>query len=138
LQIGRIDVATNTDDRSLGQMFAELSRETRTLIQQEVQLAKTELTEKASRMSKGAAFLVGGGLVAYGGMLAIVAAIVLMLVAIGLPAWAAALLGGILVVGVGYLLIRSGLAALKPRHLTPRQTIETLKEDAQWLRSETR
>ena len=77
-----------TDDRSLGQMFAELSRETRTLIQQEIQLAKTELTEKASRMTKGAALIVGGGLLAYGGLLAVVAAIVLVLIAAGLPAWA--------------------------------------------------
>ena len=42
-------------------MFAELSRETRTLVQQELQLAKTELTEKASTMGKGAAFIIGGG-----------------------------------------------------------------------------
>jgi hypothetical protein len=131
-------MAVNTDDRSLGQMFAELSRETRTLIQQEIQLAKTELTEKAARMGKGSALVVGGGLLAYGGLLAIVAAVVLVLVAIGLPAWAAALLGGIVVAGAGYLLIRSGLTALRPHELAPRQTIETLKEDAQWFRSQTR
>lgn len=126
------------DDRSLGQMFADLSRETRTLIQQEIQLARTELAEKASRMSKGAAFVVGGGLLAYGGLLAIIGAAVLGLIAFGLPAWAAALLGGIVVAGVGYLLVRSGLAMLRPQALTPRETIDTLKEDARWLRSQTR
>ena len=66
------------------------------------------------------------------------AAIVLALTAMGLPAWAAALAGGILVAGVGYLLIRSGLAALRPDQLTPQQTIDTLKEDAQWLRTQTK
>ena len=106
-------MGTNKDERTLGEMFAELSRETRTLVQQELQLAKTELTEKASKMGKGAAFIVGGGLIAYAGLLAIVAALVLILMAIGLPPWAAALLGGVLVAGIGYLLIRSGLAALK-------------------------
>jgi Putative Actinobacterial Holin-X, holin superfamily III len=131
-------MAVTTDDRSLGQMFADLSRETRTLIQQEIQLAKTELTEKASRMTKGAAFIVGGGLLAYAGLLAIVAAVVLLLIALGLPAWAGALLGGLVVAGAGYLLIRVGLAALRPQDLAPRQTIETLKEDAQWLKSQTR
>jgi hypothetical protein len=119
-------------------MFADLSRDTRTLIQQEIQLAKTELTEKASRVSKGAAFLVGGGLLAYCGLLAVVAAVVLVLIAFGLPPWAGALLGGIVVAGAGYLLIRSGLAMLRPQDLTPRETIDTLKEDAQWLRSQTR
>jgi hypothetical protein len=57
-------MATNNDERTLGEMFAELSRETRTLVQQELQLAKTELTEKASKMGRGAAFIVGGGLIA--------------------------------------------------------------------------
>jgi hypothetical protein len=131
-------MAVTTDDRSLGQMFADLSRETRTLIQQEIHLAKTELSEKVSRMTKGAALILGGGLLAYGGLLAIVAAVVLVLIAIGLPAWAGALLAGLVVAGAGYLLIRAGLAALRPQELTPRQTIETLKEDAQWLRSHTR
>jgi Protein of unknown function (DUF3618)/Putative Actinobacterial Holin-X, holin superfamily III len=70
-----------------------------------------------------------GGMIAYGGLLA---SSVLMLIAIGLPPWAAALLGGVLVAGIGYLLIRSGLAALKPQDLAPRKTIETLKQDAQW------
>jgi Putative Actinobacterial Holin-X, holin superfamily III len=131
-------MTTTTDNRSLGQMLADLSRETRTLIQQEIQLAKTELAEKASRMGKGAALIVGGGLLAYGGLLAIVAAVVLALIAIGLPPWAGALLGGIVIAGTGYLLIRSGLAALRQQELTPRQTIETLKEDAQWVKSQTR
>ena len=113
-----------------------MSRETRTLVQQELQLARTELTEKAAKMGKGAAFIVGGGLIAYAGLLAIVAALVLILIAIGLPPWAAAFLGGVLVAGIGYLLIRSGLAALKSQELAPRKTIETLKEDAQWLKAQ--
>ena len=117
-------------------MFAELSRETRTLVQQELQLAKTELTEKASRLGKGAGLIVGGGLIAYGGLLAIIAAMVLIMIAIGLPHWAAALVGGVLAAGIGYLFIRSGLAALKPQELTPRKTIDTLKEDAQWLKAQ--
>jgi Putative Actinobacterial Holin-X, holin superfamily III len=131
-------MAVTNDNRSLGEMFGELSREIRTLVHQEIQLARTELTEKVAQLGKGVGFVIGGGLVAYGGLLAIIAAIVLALHAMGLPAWAAALLGGILVAGAGYLLIRSGLAALRPDQLTPRQTIDTLKEDAQWLRSQTK
>ena len=129
-------MASTKDERSLGEMFAELSRETRTLVQQELQLAKTELTEKASKMGKGVGLLVGGGLIAYGGLLSIIAAMVLILIVIGLPPWAAALVGGVLVAGIGYLLIRSGLAALKPQELTPQKTIDTLKEDAQWLKAQ--
>src|SRR4029453_14407818 len=72
-------MATTKDERTLGEMFAELSQETRTLVQQELRLAKTELTEKASQVGKGAGLIVGGGLIAYGGLLAIIAAIVLIM-----------------------------------------------------------
>ena len=129
-------MATTKDESTLGEMFAELSRETRTLVQQELQLAKTELTEKASQMGKGAGLIVGGGLIAYGGLLAMIAAMVLIMIALGVPPWAAALVGGVIAAGIGYLLIRSGLAALKPQELTPQKTIDTLKEDAQWLKAQ--
>lgn len=129
-------MSMNSSDRTLGEMFAELSRETRTLIQQEVQLAKTELSEKASRLAGGAGLLAGGGMVAYGGLLAIIAAGVLGLIALGLPPWAGALVGGFLAVGIGYALVRAGLASLNPQDLAPRKTVETLKEDAQWLKAQ--
>jgi hypothetical protein len=127
-----------TDPRSLGELFADLARDTRTLIQQEIELAKTELAANASRMTGSVTMIVAGGLIAYGGLLAIVAAVVLGLIALGLPAWAAALLGGLVVAGIGYALIRAGLASFRPSELTPHQTIETLKEDAQWLKMQAR
>jgi hypothetical protein len=128
----------NKDERTLGEMFAELSRETRTLIQQEVQLARTELSEKARAMARGGGMVVGGALIAYGGLLAVLAAVVLGLIALGVPPWAAALLAGLLAGVVGYLLARSGFAALRLQQLAPRKTIETLKEDAQWLKAQAR
>jgi uncharacterized membrane protein YqjE len=131
-------MAASKDERTLGDMFAELSRETRTLVQQEIQLAKTELTEKAAKLAKSVVIVVAGALIAYGGLLAIVATIVLALIATGLPAWAAALLGGILILGIGYLLIRWGLAGLRRQDLKPHQTLEILKEDARWLRAHTK
>jgi drug/metabolite transporter (DMT)-like permease len=119
-------------------MFADLSRETRTLLQQEIELAKTELAEKAFDMGKSAALVVAGALAAYGGFLAILAAIISGLVAIGLPAWAAALVVGALLSATGYFCIRSGLSGLHPGSLAPRHTVDTLKEDAQWIKSQTR
>ena len=131
-------MSTNTDDRTLGEMFAELSQGFRTLVQQELQLAKTELTDKASTVGRAAGLIIGGGLVAYGGLLTIIAAGVLILIALRLPAWAGALAGGVLTTGAGYVLIRSGLAAFRAQELKPTQTIDTLKEDAQWLKTQTK
>ena len=124
------------DDRTFGEMFAELSRDTRTLLQQEITLAKTELKEKAAAAGKSAGLIAGGGLIAYGGLLGIVAAVVLALIEMGLPPWAGALIGGCVVAAIGYFLIRSGLGRLSAQELKPQQTIETLKEDAQWLKTQ--
>jgi membrane protein len=134
----RIDMAQEKNERTLGELFADLSRDTRTLIQDEVRLAKTELSEQASAMGRGAGVAVGGGLIAYGGLLALIAAAVLGLIAAGLPPWAGALLGGMAAAGVGYLLVRFGLATLRAISIAPRKTVETLKEDAQWLKEQTR
>jgi hypothetical protein len=131
-------MATTRDDRTLGEMFAELSRQIRTLLEQEVLLAKTEVAEKASQMSRSLGLVVGGALIAYAGVLAMVAAAILGLVAAGLAPWAGALVGGALAAGIGYLLVRVGLGALRRQNLKPRQAIEAVKEDAQWLKSQTR
>ena len=131
-------MAPHTEERTLGQMFAELTRDTRTLVQQEVQLATTEITEKASKMATSVGFLVGGGVIAYGGLLAIIAAAVLGLIGLGVMPWVAALLGGLLAAVAGYFLIRVGLSRLRAQDLKPQQTIDTLKEDVQWLRTQTK
>jgi len=126
------------DDRSLGELFADLARESSTLLRQEVQLAKTELSQNASRVGKDAASIAVGGLIAYAGLLAILAAVIIGLAAAGLPWWVAALLVGVIVAGIGYGLIQRGLTALKREDLAPRRTIGTLQEDAQWAKEQVR
>ena len=125
------------DDRTLGELFSELAQETSTLVRQEVNLAKTEVSQKASRVGKDVGFLAAGGVVAYGGLLAILAGLIVLLGQV-IPMWLSALLVGLVVVAVGYFLIKKGLDALKREDLAPRQTIETLKEDGQWIKDQTR
>jgi len=78
-----------------------------------------------------------GGAVAYGGFLALLAGVILI-VGRFIPMWLSALIVGIVVVGIGYLLIQRGLDAIKRANLTPRQTIETLKEDTEWAKDQVR
>jgi hypothetical protein len=125
------------DNRSLGELFSELAQETSTLVRQEVNLAKTEMSQKASSAGKHVGVLAAGGALAYAGMLAILAGIIALLNDV-MPLWVAALLVGIVVAVVGYLLIRRGLDALKREDFTPRETIETLKEDQEWAKDQTR
>lgn len=125
------------NDRSLGELFSELAQDTSKLVRQEVQLAKTEMGQKASRIGKDVGFLAAGGAVAYAGLLAILAGVIILLGQV-IPTWLSALLVGVVVAGVGYFLVRRGFDALKREDLAPRQTIETLKEDQQWAKDQTR
>lgn len=120
-------------DRSLGDLFAELTREISDLVRQEMQLAKTEMSQKFSHVGRDIGFLAAGGLVAYAGFLALIAALILILAEAGLPTWASALLVGLVVAGIGGYLVKKGLTALKQVDPVPRQTIDTLKEDKQWV-----
>ena len=125
------------NDRSLGELFSELAQDTSTLVRQEMTLAKTEMSQKASRVGKDVGFLAAGGAVAYAGLLAILAAVIILLNDV-MPLWLAALLVGLVVAAVGYFLVRRGLDALKREDFAPRQTMETLKEDQQWAKDQTR
>jgi len=123
-------------ERSLGELFGDLTKETSTLVRQEVELAKVELTQKANEVGKDIGFLAVGGAVAYAGLLAILAAIIILLATIGLPWWLAAALVGLVVAGIGYFLVQRGLTALRRTNMAPRQTIQTLKEDAEWIKEQ--
>ena len=127
------------DNRSLGELFAELAQETSTLVRQEVTLAKVEVSEKASRAVRHVGVLAAGAALAYAGLLAIIAGAIYLVAEIDVvPLWLAALLVGLVVAIVGYLLVRKGLDALKREDFTPRQTMEALKEDQQWAKDQTR
>jgi hypothetical protein len=126
------------DQRSLGELFAELSRETSALVRGEVALAKTELAQKAARVGRDAGMVALGGALAHAGALAVAAAIILLLVVAGIPPWLAALIVGIGIAAGGYLLAQKGLSALKNEDIAPKQTIETVKETAQWAKNQTR
>jgi hypothetical protein len=125
------------DERSIGELFAELARETSTLVRQEVQLAKTEMTQKVTSAGKDAGMIGAGGALAYAGLLAVLAAVIIGLGQL-IPMWLSALIVGLVVIGVGYMVVQQGLNALKRIDPTPRQTMETLKEDTEWAKEQTR
>jgi|SwirhirootsSR3_FD_contig_81_2821335_length_1801_multi_3_in_0_out_0_2 hypothetical protein len=124
------------DERSLGDLFSDLSRETTTLVRQEVQLAKAELTQSATEAARGIGMLVAGGAVAYAGLLFLLLAIVFGLIEVGLDAWLSALVVGLVVVAVGAILVLRARESLKPANLAPRRTVETLKEDQEWAKEQ--
>lgn len=123
------------EEKSLGDLFSELATETSSLVRQEVALAQTELTQKATRVGKNLGYLAVGGFVAYAAMLAILAGVIILL-GQAIPLWLSAIIIGLVVGGTGYFLISSALAELKKTDPVPRDTVETIKEDAKWLKNQ--
>jgi hypothetical protein len=123
-------------ERSLGDLFAELTRDTSTLVRKEIELAKTELGQKVSTAGKNVGFLAIGGAVAYAGVLALIGGVILLLAQALDSLWLSALLVGLVVAVAGYMLVQKGLTALRNVDLVPHKTIETLKEDKEWAKDQ--
>jgi hypothetical protein len=125
------------EERSIGELFGELSQDIGLLVRQEAQLAKTEMQAKLSRVTGDLVALASGGIVALVGGLAITAAIILLLIdPIGVKPWLAALIVGALLGIVGWVMLQRGLKDLKRTDPTPRRTVETIKEDIQWAKEQ--
>lgn len=122
-------------ERSLGQLFSQLSQDVSALFRQEVRLAKIEMSQKASEAGKQVGFIAAGGFVAYAGFLVLLAALILGLSEF-MAAWLAALIVGIVVAGIGYFLVQKGISDLKNMNPAPEKTIKTIKEDGQWLKQQ--
>jgi uncharacterized membrane protein YqjE len=130
------DHAEEVSETSVGELIGNISNDLSTLFRQEVELAKVELKEEAGKAGKAAGML---GAAAFAGYLVLVLlsfALVAALSNVMDPGWAAlivAVLWGI----VGAVLYSNGRKKLKTVDPTPRRTVDTLKEDAQWLKNPT-
>jgi len=119
-------------ERSIGELFGQLTQDLGLLVRQEAQLAKTEVQAKVSRATGDIVSLATGGVVALIGALALTAAVILLLVdPVGLKPWLAALLVGAVMAGIGYGMLKGGLRDLKKIDPAPRRTVESIKEDIQ-------
>lgn len=127
----------NHTDRSLGQLFSDLMNETRTLVQKEVELAKTEMKENAAFAGRNAAVAAAGAVVLLIGVLPVVAGLVISLGhKIGYAT--SSFIVGALVLAVGAVLLMKGIKALKARSLAPQQTTAQIKETKEWAKDQIR
>ena len=125
-------MAPRTDERTLGELFAELSRDTGLLVRKEVELATTELTVKAKVASMHAATVAAGGALAHAGVLVLLAALVSVLVKLGVEVWLSAGIVAFLTMAIGYFLVNKGRANLRQASLAPTETIQSIKETTSW------
>ena len=125
----------NRSEKPLGELFSDLASDMSNLVRQEVELAKVEVGRTAKHVGRNIGYLVVGGAIAYAALRAIIAAIIMLLDNV-MPSWGASLLVGVVVAIIGWLLIGKAISALQQTDVTPKETVETLKEDAAWVKQQ--
>ena len=133
----------NDEQKSLVDLLKELRDESTALVRQEVALAKTELSEKASRVGRNTGYLAVGGGIAFAGVLFLLVGLTLLL-AVGLAAiglasatalWLSFVIVGGVILLIGFGLVSKAIATLKMESLVPERTVDSLKENEQWARN---
>ena len=120
-------------ERSIGEVLSDLFNDGSELIRQEIELAKTEMRENISSMTRDSIGIVVGGAMAMVGLLALVAAAILAL-GLVLPYWASALIVGGTLMLIGLIVVMANVQALKHNSIAPTKTMETIREDARMVR----
>jgi glycerol uptake facilitator-like aquaporin len=128
---------TQAENRSLIALFSDLFRETSTLVHQEAELAKAEISEKVSEVGKGiAALAIGGAILIAGFMLLLFAAAngLAMMLPEEHANWLAPLIVGLAVMVLGFIALGIGKRELSGTNLTPSRTMDSLRQDGQLVK----
>lgn len=118
--------------RPMSSLFSDLWRETTTLVHEEAELAKADLSEKVGQVTHAAGGLAVGGALAFAGLLVLLMAATNAL-AQALPAeiaaWLSPLIVGAIVLVIGLIALSSARRRLQAGHLKPSRTMESLNRD---------
>jgi len=125
---------------SIAELLKDLRDESVTLMRQELSLARTEIGEKASKAARNTAYTGVGAVVLYIGVFflltALAVGLAMLLNRLGMDPhgwWLGPLIVGGILAAIGGALTSKGIATLKEQSLVPEKTVQTLKEDKQWL-----
>jgi hypothetical protein len=127
-----------TDTRSLGDLIGNLASDTTSLFRKEVQLARTEISEKVGQIQAGLVSLIIGGVFALAGFIVLLQGIVAWLAAAGLGVVWASLLVGLVVAIIGAVLLKAGQSKMKINNLAPDRAAHQLRKDAELARETVR
>jgi hypothetical protein len=122
--------------QSIGDLLKQLSEQTATLVRQELDLAKAEMQQKGKRAGVGLGLIGGGGVVALAAVGAFTATLI-MLLSEWMDGWLAGSIVTIALAATAALLASQGKERVsEATPPVPEQTIETVKEDVQWAKSQ--
>jgi hypothetical protein len=125
-------------ERPLPELLKQLSEETTRLVRQEIELAKAEVTQKGKQAGIGAGLFGAAGVIGFLALAALTTCFILALDAV-MPAWLAALLVAVVYGAIAAVLALRGRSKVKQAvPPVPEQTIETVKEDVEWAKTQMR
>ena len=135
-EVASPSINSTNNSRSLGELFNDLSQDFSYLIRKEVELARAEVMENLNKAQRGVILMVAAGLLGYAALIVLLVGLADLLYAVTGVFWISALIIAVAVGVVAAILYFSGRSALKSVRLAPEQTIETLKDDAQWAKEQ--
>jgi uncharacterized membrane protein YqjE len=122
-------------EKSLGELFGEMTSEVSQLMRKEVELAKVEIKEEVGRAGKAGGMFGGGAVAGYFALLFVSLALAWLLDQAMNTALAFFIVGALYGIAAAVLISR-GREQMKQVDPVPRQTVETLKEDAEWVKAQ--
>ena len=120
---------------TIGETIGNLLTDVGELIHSEVQLARTEIVGDLAVVGRASGYLIAGGAIAYLGVAFVLVAVMFALGFL-MPPWLAALIVGVVVLAIGGILAWVGYKRLKTVNPVPERTIDTLREDVEWLQNQ--
>ena len=125
------------NSRSIADVLQDILANVQTIIRSEIRLAKTEVTEEAAKARLAVGILASAAVAGLFSIWLLLLGILFALATV-MPMWGAALVLMVLMAVVTMILLNFGKKQLKTVHPTPERTVETMKENVQWVKSQTK
>jgi hypothetical protein len=125
------------DDTSVSELISGLLGDAQQLVRREIDLAKREVTIELDKVKQGAVALgIGAGVAIIGALLLAHMLVYLVQTLTGLSLWVSYLIVGALFAIGGGVMLMQGLKRMKEVDPMPRETIESVRKDVQWIKEQ--
>jgi uncharacterized membrane protein YqjE len=119
---------------SIGNLVRGILTDLRTLVREEIALARVEIREQAGRARAAAvSFGIAAAALAFGGIFLLIAAATAIADVLGWPVWSGFLVMAVLLRRIGVITLSAGRKKLAGVHAVPQETITSLKENSEWI-----
>ncbi|WP_417422351.1 phage holin family protein [Halomonas sp.] len=135
------DHKTSSQGSSVGSLLSTVMQEITSLVRNEAELAKAEMSEKTHQVMASIATIAIAGAVLLGGFLTLLAALVFVLNEVLPPdmtPWLSAIIVGVVVTLIGFIMLKGGMKQLQARNLMPNRTISSLRHDKEFAKEHQR